>query len=134
MNYKSLVLYLTCLPTVEFVIWLNRNDFLLSHIIICLLSHLIWYILIFGGAHVTTPAGHKYFLTIVDDCTRATWVYLLCAKSDVLTIFPDFYTLIYNQYGTTIKFVRSDNAPELAFLDFFCSKGIVPYHSCVDTP
>ncbi|KAL6326169.1 hypothetical protein AAG906_001044 [Vitis piasezkii] len=35
--------------------------------------------------NVSTPARHKYFLTIVDDYTRATWVYLLCAKVDVLT-------------------------------------------------
>ncbi|RVX06900.1 Retrovirus-related Pol polyprotein from transposon RE2 [Vitis vinifera] len=39
---------------------------------------------------VTIPNGHVvainvYYLTIVDDCTRATWVYLLCAKADVLT-------------------------------------------------
>ena len=41
---------------------------------------------------------------------------------------------MFNQYHTTIKSVRSDNAPELAFTDFFRTKGISSYHSCVDTP
>ena len=28
---------------------------------------------------------------IIDDCTRATWVYLLQSKSDVKTILPTFF-------------------------------------------
>ena len=89
---------------------------------------------IWGPFNVSTPAGHRYFLTIVDDYTRATWVYLLCAKVDVLTIFPEFFNLISTQYNTTIKSVRSNNALELAFHDFFRTKGIIPYHSCITTP
>ena len=41
--------------------------------------------------------------------------------------------MIFTQYNTGIKFVRSDNASELAFHDFFHSKGIVSFHSCVET-
>lgn len=89
---------------------------------------------IWGPFHIQTLSGHKYFLTIVDDCTRATWVYLLHAKSDATKVLPDFFQLIATQYHMTIKSVRSDNAPELVFHDFFRSKGVLPYHSCVDTP
>ena len=74
---------------------------------------------IWGPFNVSTPTGHKYFLTIVDDCTCATWVYLLCAKADVLIVFPKFFNLIFTQYNTTIKFAYSNNAPKLAFHDFF---------------
>ena len=42
---------------------------------------------IWGPFHVSTPVEHRYFLTIIDDCTQTTWVYILCAKADVLTIF-----------------------------------------------
>ena len=55
----------------------------------------------------------------MDDKTCFTWIYLLKQKSDVLTIFPDFYTLINTQFGAKIKFVRTNNSPELAFIDFF---------------
>ena len=33
-----------------------------------------------------TVEGYKYFLTIVDDYTSFTWVYLLHAKSDVISV------------------------------------------------
>ena len=42
--------------------------------------------------------------------------------------------MIFTQYNTAIKYVRSDNAPKLEFYDFFRSKGIVSFHSCVETP
>lgn len=35
--------------------------------------------------------GFCIFLTIVDDYARVTWVYMLKQKSDVHTIFPDFF-------------------------------------------
>jgi len=57
--------------------------------------------------------GYKYFLTtiIVDDHSRATWIYLLKSKSEVLTIFPDFIKQVENQYKVKVKVVRSNNAP-----------------------
>ena len=33
-----------------------------------------------------------------------------------------------------IKFIISDNAPELAFSDFFRAQGILSFHSCIETP
>lgn len=43
------------------------------------------------------------FLTIVDDCTRVTWVYMMKYKSDVLTIFPAFLKFVLTQYNSTVK-------------------------------
>ena len=37
---------------------------------------------IWGGYHTFSTCGARYFLTIMDDCTRTTWVYLLRYKSD----------------------------------------------------
>ena len=39
--------------------------------------------------------GHKYFLTIVDDASRATWVFLLKAKSEVRPLIVSFYNMIF---------------------------------------
>lgn len=44
-----------------------------------------------------TTEGCRYFFIIVDDCIEFTWVHLLKAKLDVITIFLDFYTLIHIQ-------------------------------------
>ena len=49
---------------------------------------------IWGPFHISTPIRHRFCLTIVDDCTRATWAYLLRAKSDVLTVFFDFFAMV----------------------------------------
>lgn len=89
---------------------------------------------IWGPFSLISVEGYKYFLTIIDDHTRFTWVYLLRKKSDVSTIFPTFYELIFTQFNLHIKSVRSANAPELNFVEYFKTKGIIHYHSCVERP
>lgn len=42
---------------------------------------------IWGPFSVKSIEGSKYFFTIIDDCTRVTWLYMLRNKSDVATIF-----------------------------------------------
>lgn len=52
---------------------------------------------IWGPYHISTISGYRYFLILVDDCTRFTWVFLLRHKSDVTFILPHFWTrLILN--------------------------------------
>lgn len=75
-----------------------------------------------------------YFLTIVDDCTRVTWVYLLLNKSYVITVFSEFLQLKETQYQAKVKAIRTDNAPELSFTFLLKSKGIIHFFSCVYTP
>ncbi|KZV15509.1 hypothetical protein F511_38613 [Dorcoceras hygrometricum] len=89
---------------------------------------------IWGPFNPMNVDGFKYFLTIVDDHSRYTWVQLLKSKSDVTIIFPAFCRMIRTQFGKSIKAVRSDNAPELQFSEFFKAEGIVSYHSCVERP
>lgn len=101
---------------------ISENSFELVHID-------IW-----GPFSQISVEGFKYFLTIVDDHTRFTWVYMLRNKSEVAEIFPNFHRMVSTQFHTCIKSVRSDNAPELNLTDFFRSAGIVSYHSCVERP
>ncbi|KAG7597976.1 Retrotransposon Copia-like N-terminal [Arabidopsis suecica] len=89
---------------------------------------------IWGPFSVPTTEGYRYFLTIVDDNSRVTWIYLLKTKSEVLKVFPDFLKMIETQYKAVVKGVRSDNAPELQFTELYRSKGIQSYHSCPETP
>ena len=89
---------------------------------------------IWGPFHVPTVEGFRYILTIVDDCSRATWIYLLCNKSDAKEIILRFFALIHTQFEVQIKAFRSDNAHELQFPKFFASHGVTHYHSCVETP
>ena len=68
------------------------------------------------GPFSTEPMeGFKYFMTIVDDCTRVTWVKMLRNKQEVVDVFPVFLKYISTQYNAVVKAIRSDNAPELKF-------------------
>ena len=110
-----------CLP---FVSHNNRKDVAFA------LIHLdIW-----GPFATASIEGYKYFLTIVDDFSRATWIYMLKAKSDVQQHIPQFFAFVKKQFGTEIHAIRSDNAPELALSDFYRSLGVVHFRSCVETP
>ena len=81
-----------------------------------------------------THASYKYFLTIVDDCTRFTWVFLMRHKSEAMNIVPRFFSMVETQFNKKVKKFRSDNAPELNFHDFFNEKGVVHQFSCVERP
>ncbi|CAH9056118.1 unnamed protein product [Cuscuta europaea] len=89
---------------------------------------------VWGPYKVTSYTGFKYFLTIVDDYTRCTWVFLLKTKSEVKFHMLNFYTFIETQFQKKIKIIRTDNGTEFFFPDFYNSKGIVHQLSCVETP
>jgi Reverse transcriptase (RNA-dependent DNA polymerase)/Integrase core domain/gag-polypeptide of LTR copia-type len=90
-----------------------------------------------GSAPVDSKESFKYFLTFIDDKSRVTWLYLLKSKKEVPTIFKNFYNMIENQFGTSIKVLRSDNGTEYTnnkLQIFLQSKGISHQTSCVGTP
>jgi len=92
---------------------------------------------IWGPYRVCTQNQCRYFLTIVDDCTRATWTYLLKYKSQAFATMQMFYNYALNQFGYAVKIIRSDNALEFDTSEcqqFFANQGIVHQTSCVDKP
>ena len=88
---------------------------------------------IWGPYSTLTLFGSKYFLTLVDDGSRYTWVYLIKHKSDASLLVQSFFNMILNQFKTTIKVFRIDNSPEFAIDFFYASKGVVYQLSCVET-
>ncbi|CAH9108426.1 unnamed protein product, partial [Cuscuta epithymum] len=53
-----------------------------------------------------------YFLTLVDDFSRAVWVYLLRDKKEVFRFFLSFITMVEKQYEVSVKTICSDNGTE----------------------
>ena len=47
-----------------------------------------------GPYHVLTHAGYGYFLTLVDDYTRFTWVFLMRHKSEARNIISKFFNVV----------------------------------------
>nr|GMC80343.1 uncharacterized protein LOC109191246 [Ipomoea batatas] len=77
---------------------------------------------IWGPYRVATIHGHHYFLTILDDHSRAVWVHLMKKKSEVRGLIISFCNRIENQFGTHVKFIRSDNGLEFDMSDLFCQR------------
>ena len=61
-----------------------------------------------GPYSLSSIHGQKYFLTIVDDYSRYTWVFPLKQKSEVVKILENFVVFIQTQFETPIKVIRSD--------------------------
>ncbi|XP_075080013.1 uncharacterized protein LOC142165336 [Nicotiana tabacum] len=53
-----------------------------------------------------TYDGYKYFLTIVDDYSRATWTYILSAKSNAFTLLKYFLAMVERQFHSKVKITR----------------------------
>lgn len=89
---------------------------------------------LWGPYSTISLQGHKYFLTLVDDYSRFTWVIFLKSKDETRKSLIHFVAYIENQFHTTLKCLRSDNGTEFAMGDFFLSKGIIHQKTCVETP
>ncbi|GAA0170061.1 hypothetical protein LIER_24407 [Lithospermum erythrorhizon] len=88
----------------------------------------VFHLDLWGPYKTKTMSGPVYFLTIVDDCSRYTWTYLLSTKSQVFTIFKIFYKMVFTQFGKFIKTIRSDNGTEFVnvnFRDFVLQNGML---------
>ena len=73
-------------------------------------------ILIFGGAYyVPLTCRSHYFMSIVDDASRAVWVYLMHDKGETSSFLQNFVIYAKNHFGKNVNFIRSDNGKEFTF-------------------
>ena len=90
-----------------------------------------------GGHSIASLSRAHYFLTIVDDFLRCTWVYLMRFKSETIFFLKSFFRMVETQFGCRIKCIRSDNGAEFFshdLISFFHDCGVVQQHSCISTP
>ncbi|XP_019238037.1 PREDICTED: uncharacterized protein LOC109218155 [Nicotiana attenuata] len=92
---------------------------------------------IWGPYRVPTYDGKRYFVTIVDDFTRYTWIFLIHSKSDTLVVLKNFFAKVHNLFSTQVKTLRTDNGCEFFSSDFtslLLELGIEHQSTCVYTP
>lgn len=90
-----------------------------------------------GPYKYPTHAGHKYFLTIVDDFSRCTWTHLMQSKTNAISIIKSILAYAQTHFNTKIKTIRTDNALELCegyAKQFYRENGIEHQTSIRDTP
>ncbi|CAA7062674.1 unnamed protein product [Microthlaspi erraticum] len=90
---------------------------------------------LWGPYRIASLCNSYYFLTIVDDYSRAVWVYLLHSKAQVGQLLRQFLAMVDRQFSKKVKVVRSDNGTEFTCLsNEFREAGILHQTSCVGTP
>ncbi|CAH9102191.1 unnamed protein product [Cuscuta epithymum] len=90
---------------------------------------------LWGPYNTASSCGAKLFLTIVDEFSRAVWIYLLMDKREVFTMFMSFIAMVERQFSKKVFIIRSDNGTEFNCLkEFFWTSGIIFQTSCVATP
>ena len=104
---------------------MSTQDFQLLHID-------VW-----GPFNTTTYDGNKFFVTIVDDCTKMLWLFLIKLKSDVCVVLQNFFCLVQTQFHSKVQVIRTDNGSEFVNAEcnkLFTSLGIVHQRTCIHTP
>ena len=64
---------------------------------------------IWGPNLISSHSGARYFLTIADDFTRCTWVFLMSSKFDTQPLLKSFFLFVRTQFNVNIKIIRTDN-------------------------
>lgn len=91
-----------------------------------------------GPYYSPTHNESKYFFTIVDDFSKATWTHLMGAKSSAFELLKAFVNMVETQFNSKVLTVRSDNAFKLGSsstgIAFFSDKGVIYQTTCPHTP
>jgi transposase InsO family protein len=90
-----------------------------------------------GPSRQEGTGKENYFMLIIDDYSRLTWVSFLKEKTEAFEKFKIFKALTENQTGKRLKAVRSDRGGEFMSSDFkeFCDKhGIKREYTIPRTP
>ena len=81
--------------------------------------------------------GERYFMLVIDDYSRLTWVAFVNKKFEALENFKNFKALTRNQTGKRLKVVRSNRGGDLCsgyFKDFCDKHGIKREYIIPGTP
>ncbi|KAJ4703438.1 Retrovirus-related Pol polyprotein from transposon TNT 1-94 [Melia azedarach] len=74
-----------------------------------------------GPSRVESLGGHRYFVSMIDDFSRMTWVFIMKHKSEAFKNFRQWKALVENQTGKKIKRLRTDNGLDFASLSLMSS-------------
>jgi transposase InsO family protein len=71
-----------------------------------------------GPMNTQTPSGKRYILTLIDDCSRFTTIYLLKNKSEAFEKFKHFVEMVKTFFGKKPKVLRTDRGGEYMSIEF----------------
>ena len=82
-----------------------------------------------GSSRVESLKGHRYFMSMIDDYSRKTWIFFMEHKSEVFDRLREWKALVENQTWKKIKSLHTDNV-EFCSSDFnqFCKDAWIARH------
>ena len=90
-----------------------------------------------GPSRLPTSCGVHYFLTMIDDNSRVSWLYLMREKREDGHFLNTFISLAKTQFDKCVKVVRTNNGVEFKsghMRKFYTEKRIIHQTSYVETP
>ena len=88
---------------------------------------------LWGPAPVNSVGGGRYYMSIIDDYSRKTWLYVLKEKSEAFQKFKEWCRLMETEGNGVLKCLRSDNGLEFLSKEFenFCQEKGIKRHRTV---
>lgn len=83
-----------------------------------------------GPISPPTPAGNRYVYLLVDDYSRAIWVFMLRTKDQALKVFKKFKAVVEKEENESIVTLRTDRGGEFTSKDFqeYCAMAGITRH------
>ncbi|CAA0827650.1 Gag-Pol-related retrotransposon family protein [Striga hermonthica] len=90
-----------------------------------------------GPITPATHGGRRYFLLLVDDCSRFMWLQLLTSKDQTAEAIKRFQARAEAESGKRLRVLRTDRGGEFTSVEFaaYCAnQGVVRHHTAPYSP
>ena len=90
-----------------------------------------------GPIMPATNGGRRYFLLLMDDCSRYMWLQLLTSKDKVAAAIKKFKTRAEAESGKKLRVLRTNRGGELTLVEFiayYVDQDVVRHHTTPYSP
>ena len=90
-----------------------------------------------GPITPATNGGRRYFLVLVDDCSRYMWLQLLTSKDEAAAVIKKFKMRTEAESGKKLRVLRTDHDGEFTSVEFaaYCAdQGVKRHHTAPYSP